>query len=172
MQIDLSTILMIVLPSLIVGLVAYYIFNSFLQNEENRRAFLLRRESHKETLPLRLQAFERMTLFLERIDPGSLLVRVQPNNNDKHKYEEQLIQAIEQEFKHNLTQQIYITDECWNAIRATKNATISLIRKSNMHEEVDSPAKLRETILTELLDKSSPSKTGLAYLKKEAKMLW
>jgi len=163
---------MITLPSLILGGIAYYFFNSFLENEENRRNFLLRREAHKETLPRRLQAFERMTLFLERIDPGNLLVRVKPTNENKHTYEDLLIRSIEQEFEHNLTQQVYISDECWNAIRATKNATISLIRKSNMSDKVDSPDKLRENVLTELLDKSAPSKTGMAFLKKEAQMLW
>ncbi len=171
-DINLLQILLYVLPSLIVGFVAYYFFNSFLKNEEERRYYMLRRENNKTSLPLRLQAMERMTLFLERIDPGSLLVRIKPYNNNKHDYENLLIQHIEQEFEHNLAQQIYISDKCWYAIKATKNSTIALIRKTNMSEKVDSPDKLREVILSELVDKNPPSATGLAYIKQEVKNLW
>ncbi len=159
-------------PSVVVGLVAYYLFNNYMKNEENRRYYLLKKENQKEVLPYRIQALERMTLFLERIDPGQLIVRVKPKNEDKFAYETMLIKTIEKEFEHNLTQQIYLSTECWQAIIATKNATISMIRKSNMNEQIQTADKLREVILTELLDKSSPSKTGLAYLKKEAKSLW
>lgn len=121
---------------------------------------------------MRLQAYERMALFLERISPGSLLLRLKPINADKHAYEKQLINTIEQEFEHNLTQQVYISSRCWNAIQASKNATISIIRKSNMSDKVDSPDKLREVILTDLLDKKPPSEAGLAYIKSEVNKLW
>lgn len=157
-----------IIPALLVGLVSYYFFNQFFDNEEKRRLYLLRKENQKEALPLRLQAFERLTIFLERIDPGNLMVRVKPYNDSKHDYENLLIKSIEQEFEHNLSQQIYVSQECWNAIRATKNATISLLRKANMSEKVDSPNKLREVVLTELIDHDAPSVTGLAYIKQEA----
>lgn len=169
---DILQIVIAVVPSLIVGLVAYYFFNNFVKNEENRRYYNLKKNTHKEMIPYRVQALERMTLYLERIDPGRLLVRVKPHDDDKHSYENRLIQTIDQEFQHNLTQQIYVSDSCWEAILATKNATIALIRKSNMSEQVDTPDKLREVILTELLDKSAPSITGLAYLKREAREMW
>lgn len=171
-SITVLQIALAIVPSAIVGLVAYYFFNNFVKNEENRRFHELKRKNQKEILPYRIQALERMTLFLERINPGKLLIRVKPENEDKFAYENILIQSIEQEFEHNLTQQIYMSVECWNAIRTTKNATISLIRKSNMSDRVDSPDKLREVILTNLLDKSAPSETGLAYIKKETRALW
>ena len=113
-----------------------------------------------------------MTLFLERINPGSLLIRVKPYNDSKHDYENLLIQQIESEFEHNLAQQIYVSDKCWGAIKATKNATISLIRQTNMSDKVDSPDKLREVILSDLVDRKAPSETGLAFLKNEVKELW
>lgn len=171
-SIDILQIFLTIAPSIIVGLVAYYFFNTYMKNEEGRRRYALRKETAKDSLPHRLQALERMTLFLERIDPGSLLVRIKPSNGNKHDYENMLIATIEKEFEHNLTQQVYVSPKCWNAIRATKNATISLIRKSNMSDKVDSPHKLREVILTELLDKEAPSDTGLAYIKKEARTMW
>lgn len=170
-EIDFMQIVFYSLPALIIGVISFYFFNSHLSNEEKMRYFLMRRDSQKEAIPFKLQALERMALFLERINPGNLLVRVKPYNDNKHDYENLLIQQIEKEFEHNLAQQIYVSDKCWHAIKATKNATIALIRKTNMSDKVDSPDKLREVILTDLLDKSAPSSTGLAYIKKEAELI-
>lgn len=169
---DIFQLILTLAPAIIVGVGAYYFFNNYLRNEENRRGYELRKENQKETIPYRIQALERMTLYLERIDPGRLLVRVKPNGDDKHDYEKKLIKTIEDEFEHNLAQQIYMSTACWDAIRSTKNATITLIRKANMDDQVDSANKLREVVLSELLDKSAPSATGLAYIKKEAREIW
>ncbi|MCL9808711.1 DUF7935 family protein [Flavobacterium luminosum] len=155
------------LPSVITGGVAYYFFNSYFKNEQGRRKFLLMKENQKSALPLKLQAYERMALFLERINPTKLLLRVAPMSEDKNLYESFLIDHIEQEFEHNLTQQIYISDECWNVILTAKNTIIQNIRKTNMSEKITNADKLRETILSDLLENESPSTIALAYLKKE-----
>ena len=160
------------LPSLITGAVAFYFFNQHTKNEEGRRRYLLNKEAQKDALPIRLQAFERMTLFLERINPTKLLIRITPLSENKNEYENYVIAQIEQEFEHNLTQQIYLSDECWTIIITAKNATIQMIRKANMSEKVDSANKLREMILNDLMDKQSPSNAALSYLKSEISQLW
>jgi|SRR5690625_259571 len=169
---DILNFFVSLLPTAIVGFVAYFFFSNYVKNEQERRLYNLKKQTHKDMLSYRIQALERMTLYLERIDPGRLLVRVKPMGDDKHEYERVLIQAIEDEFEHNLTQQLYLSPQCWDAIRATKNATITLIRRINMSDQITSADKLREEVLTELLDKPAPSITGLEYLKKEAKDLW
>ncbi|WP_224482724.1 DUF7935 family protein [Robertkochia aurantiaca] len=163
-------LLFYILPALITGLIAYYFFRLHTQNEEGRRRYLVHRESQKSTLPIRLQAYERMALFLERINPSKLLLRVAPVDADKEHYESQLIHAVESEFDHNLAQQIYLSDECWNVIKASKNATIQLIRKAAMNAETAD--KLREGVLNDLLDKQPPSYAALSYIKKEVGELW
>ena len=157
------------LPALITGFVAYSFFQTFVQNEDKRRRFLLGRENQKHALPLRLQAYERMTLFLERMDPAKLLIRIKPISDDKNDYENYIIAQIEQEYEHNLSQQIYMSDECWTIITTAKNATIQMIRKANMSEKIDGADKLRETILSDLFDKPTPSSAALAYIKNEVK---
>lgn len=157
-------------PALITGLIAYYFFNLHTKNEEGRRRFLLHKETQKGALPLRLQAYERMTLYLERINPVKLLVRVSPVSEDKNDYESLLVATIEGEFDHNLTQQIYMSDECWNIIKAAKNATIQMVRKAAMTSE--NADKIRENILNDLLDKQPPSNAALAYIKKEVGEIW
>jgi hypothetical protein len=159
-------------PALITGLIAYYFFKEHTKNEDGRRRFLLHKDIQVTTLPIRLQAYERMALFLERMSPNKLIVRVVPNSSNKEDYESLLIANIEQEFEHNLSQQIYVSDECWNIITAAKNATIQLIRKASLLEKTDTATKLREVVLTEMMEKRAPSDAALSYIKKEVSELW
>ncbi len=159
------------LPAVVTGVVAFYFFKMHTKNEEGRRRYLLHKESQKSILPIRLQAYERMALFLERISIPSLVVRIAPKSTKKNEYESLLISNIEKEFDHNLSQQIYITEDCWNIIKAAKSATIQSIRKAAM-SETDTADKLREDILNHTMDKSSPSTTALSYIKKEIRELW
>jgi hypothetical protein len=160
------------LPSLITGSVAYYFFDLHTKNEEGRRRYLLQKEAQKDALPLRLQAYERLSLYMERINPTNLLIRIKPISENKFDYENVVIAQIEQEFDHNLTQQIYISDECWTIIMTAKNATIQMIRKANMSEKVDCADKLRQVILNDLMEKQSPSNAALAFIKNEVGQLW
>ena len=109
---------------------------------------------------------------MERINPTKLLIRIAPISNDKNDYENLIITQIEQEFEHNLTQQIYMSDECWTIIVTAKNATIQMIRKANMSDRVDNADKLREVLLSDLMEKQSPSNAALAYIKTEVGQLW
>ncbi len=155
------------IPTLITGMIAYYFFDAHLKNEEKRRKYKLLYQNQKQALPLRLQAYERLTLFLERISPPNLLLRISPLNDDKNHYENLLINMIDQEFEHNLTQQIYISDSAWTIIRTAKNATIQIIRKTNRSERITNADKLREAILNDLLENQPPSILALNYLKNE-----
>src|SRR5436190_22952907 len=101
------------LPAIITGLVAYYFFLLHTKNEQERHRYILAKEAQKDLLPLRLQAYERMVLFLERISLSKLLIRISPVSQDTSDYANFVIAQIEQEFDHNLTQQIYMSDECW-----------------------------------------------------------
>lgn len=172
MEQQLVDLLMYSIPAIITGIIAYFFFREHIKNENNRRLFLMQKDLKKEALPMRLQAYERMTLFLERIVPSKLLIRVAPLSSDKNDYEKLLIDNIEQEFEHNLSQQIYLTSDCWSIIVAAKNTTIQLIRKANMSEKTDTANKLREVILTEMMENQAPSSTALAYIKEEITTIW
>ncbi|MEO0059635.1 MAG: hypothetical protein RLZZ312_1282 [Bacteroidota bacterium] len=167
MQNKIIEILAYTVPSLITAGLAYYLFQAYFADQRNTRKWLVQKENQKTALPLRLQAYERMTLYLERIGLTKLLIRVSPISGNKHDYENLLISMIEQEFEHNLTQQIYMSSECWTIILTAKNATIQMIRKIAMSEKVNSADKLREIILNELLDKQSPSSAAIDFIKNE-----
>jgi hypothetical protein len=155
------------LPSLITGGVAYFLFDSHFKDQQKTRRWLIQKDNKKVTLPLRLQAYERMTLFMERINPSQLLIRINPISDNKNDYQNYVIAHIEQEFEHNLAQQIYLSDKCWSIILTAKNATIQMIRLVAKNETVTNANELREMIITDLLDKPSPSSAALAFIKNE-----
>ena len=159
------------IPSLITGLIAYHFFKEHTKNEDGRRRYLLKKDLQVTALPMRLQAYERLALFLERISPNKLLIRLSPNNLNKEDYELLLTQTIEQEIEHNLSQQIYISDKCWGIISAAKSATIQLIRRASMLEKTDTADKLREVILTEMMERRAPSDAALSFIKDEVASL-
>ena len=163
----LLELLFYTLPALITGGVAYYLFKTYFADQQNTRRWLVQKENQKLGLPLRLQAYERLALFLERINPNKLLLRVGPLSEDKYAYESLLIHHIEQEMEHNLAQQIYISDACWTIILTAKNTIIQNIRKTAMNERVTDAHKLRETILNDLYDSESATTVALSYLKNE-----
>ena len=160
------------LPAIVVGVVAYYFFKGHTANEEGRRRYLIQKEAQNKILPTRLQAYERLTLLLERIDPNKLLVRVNPYSDSIDDYEKLLIKNIEQEFEHNITQQVYVSVECWNIIQAAKNATIHVIRQAAMHEKENAADTMREWILRQFMEEVTPSQKALTYIQKEVSELF
>lgn len=159
------------IPAAVTGFVAYSFFLNHTKNEERKMKLTLLKENQKHALPLRLQAYERMTLFLERISPASLILRVQAVNEDKNAYATSLIETISQEYEHNIAQQIYITDKCWNIIIASKSATIQMIKKAEADENILTAQELRETIIKSTLSTPPPSNTALAFIKDEVQSI-
>ena len=160
------------LPALITGGVAFVMMQKFYNSEESKRKFELLRENQKQALPIRLQAYERMVLLLERINPTHLLLSVAPVGKSKDDYATLLTHQIQTEFEHNLSQQIYLTAETWQIILKAKNSTIQMIRKQALREEVADADKMREAIMLELTEVEAPSSIAISYLKEELKTVF
>jgi len=128
-------ILKIVLPALIVFVTAYFLFRDMLENDQRRREFEFRVLHAKEMTPVKLQAYERLTIFLERISPESMLIRHEPHDLTVAQYHQVLLGTIRQEYEHNLSQQIYVSPILWETIRGAKEKLIAIINRSA--EEVD-----------------------------------
>lgn len=158
-----------VLPAIVTGFVAFYMFNSFLQQQNHQQKLAVLADKKKETLPIKLQAYERMLLFCDRINPMKLLIRVTPISENVDDYEQLLIANINQEFEHNFVQQIYISDECWTAITACKRAIVSKIKK--MAASADTAKSLRENILIEYSNNTSPTETAIEFIKSDVRKL-
>lgn len=166
---NIITLLSYTIPSVVTGLVAYYFFKNHTKNEERKIKLQILKENQKHSLPIRLQAYERMTLFLERINPSKLLLRITSVNNDKEAYLQSLNNTVEQEFEHNMSQQIYISEKCWNVIIASKNATLHIFKKTSEQEAIQTAQDFREALLKRMVESTPPSATALAFIKDEVK---
>ncbi|MFD0991724.1 DUF7935 family protein [Tenacibaculum geojense] len=157
------------LPALVSGGVAYFMFSAFLQKDDNEKKFEALVAKKKESLPIKLQAYERLLLFCERISPSKLLLRVNPIGDNTDSYLHLLISNIEQEFEHNLVQQIYVSDDSWKAVVGSKLAIINKLR--NVAENSENAKELRENVLIDYSQVESPTETAIAFIKQEVKKL-
>ena len=164
-------ILKFIVPAILVLIVTYFMLNSFMDNEEKRRVYHLRRETRKNALPVRLQAYERLTLLLERISPNSLLLRVPGTQLTAGIYHSMLLQTIRAEYEHNLAQQVYITPESWQLVKSAKDSVIGLINRCAKKVDPEAPAtELTNLILnTYMKYEVPPTERAIEYLKHELK---
>ena len=158
-----------ILPALVTGLVAYYIFNRLIIKLSSDEKIALLSQRKKEALPIKLQAYERMLLFCERINPVKMLVRIKPITEDTQDYLQLLIANIDQEFEHNLVQQMYITDDTWTAVVATKNTIINKLRQ--VAETAKTANELREKVIIDYSKTLPPTDTAIGFIKNEVKKL-
>ena len=158
------------IPALVTGVIAFLFFREHTDNENNRRNFILKESIQKESLPIRLHAYERLTLFLERISPQNLLKRISPISQEVEDYKSLLIQTVEQEYEHNLSQQIYVSDPCWRIISAAKNSTIQTI-VSFKNKDVSTANDIRPLLLDILLNNEVTAEMALNFLNEEVSIL-
>jgi hypothetical protein len=120
-------LLKLILPSAIVFLTAYFILNSYLDNDYQKRVLEMRMNNQGSVLPLRLQAYERLTLFVERISLQSLVMRTHQTNMTARDLQTAILKDIRAEFDHNISQQIFVTPQTWTMIKAVKEETVNMI---------------------------------------------
>ena len=120
-------VLKFLLPAVVLYFIARLFVQSYLKNEERKREEIKSAGSNQITLPLRLQAYERLILLLERITPAQAINRaLQPGMTAFH-LQMLLIQNIREEFEHNVAQQIYVSPSGWALIKSAREETIRLI---------------------------------------------
>jgi len=157
------------IPALVTGAVAYFVMSSLRNQDTSEKKLELLAQKKKEALPVKLQAYERMLLFCERINPIKLLLRVKPIGDTTEDYLQLLLASIEQEYDHNMVQQLYITDECWNVIIASKSAVINKLKQ--VANTSSSASDFRENVLLDYSKKAPPTDTAVAFLKNEVKKM-
>jgi hypothetical protein len=131
-----------------------------ISRSTKHQTLVVAKDHQAATLPLRL-AYERMTLFMERINPSQLMVRIVLSEN---KTTIKFCNSIEQEFEHNLSQQIYISEKCWSIIVTAKNATIQMMRLAKKRRYKDADG-LRQAVISDLL-KTISEQCGISFYQK------
>lgn len=120
-------ILKYTLPSLILFLTIYFVMKSYMKNNISLEAMKLQAKKKSETLPLRIQAYERLMLFCERINVEQLIYRMREPDMTVKELQTTLMIAVQQEFEHNLSQQIYASGNLWKIIELAKNEVLNNI---------------------------------------------
>ena len=170
----LLEILKYTLPALIVFLTVLVMMRTWSRNEDKRRKTEFNLHISDEILPVRLQAYERSILLLERISPESMVMRLSRNDFTTRQLLQELLKSITTEFDHNIAQQTYMSTEAWEKMKAAKNQVINLINDTVKEVKPDAPgstfAKLILERLTEL--KNPPTQVAIDFLKQEVKTLF
>jgi len=81
------------------------------------------------TKQLQLQAYERMILLTDRIALPNVINRVNQPGVGLKDMQLLLTQQIKQEFEYNVTQQIYVSADAWEAVRNLKDQNILIINQ-------------------------------------------
>lgn len=171
---DYSTLLFVVAPALLVALSSYMIIKKMLEGEANRKGVELMVETRKITIPVRLQAYERLVLLLDRISPDSLIVRVRKNDMTNQDLQLALLSAIRAEFEHNLSQQLYVSMDAWEAVKAAKESIVSMVNEVAMKVKPEEPSMV---MARAILERSAASDMeyltdAMQRLKSEAKKIF
>lgn len=171
---EIIEILKFTIPAVVVLLAAYLVLRIFMKNEEKKRKFELAMSRKDSVLPIRLQAYERLILFLERISPESLVMRMNRPDVKTVDMQNELITTIRTEFEHNLSQQTYISSIAWDAIKNARTNMIKLINESASELKPDSSSiHLSRRILEKAMElPKSPVFEAIEILKKEVRDLF
>lgn len=170
-MIQLFELLKYTVPSLVVLAAAYYLLKMFLDKEAEKSQMQVKVDLQKISLPVRMQAYERLVLLLERIEPAGLLVRTNTPGMTALQLQSALVQSIRSEFEHNLSQQLYVSTKVWEMVRNAREETIKRINAAaiNLPQEATS-ADLASLILINDIDaEQSAVKGALDLLKEEAR---
>lgn len=174
-----TTILLIILTVAVVIFGFWLIQYSQFRNEEKKRQWELKRESQKTISPIRLRAYERLALLLERTKPEHMLTELRRNNPAAFadwtvmQMQQYLLQTIRAEFDHNQSQQVYVSEEVWDMIINARDQLGAFVIAISAQLPKNATAQIYATTLLTAFNSNglTPSDKALEQLKNEAKEL-
>jgi hypothetical protein len=165
----LADIFKITIPALIVFLTSYFLLRNMIRNDQDKRRQELILQNSRTVTPIKLQAYERIVLFLERISLESMLLRVSTADMTAVQLHSALLSTIRSEFEHNLSQQIYMSQQAWEVVR---NARSNMIKIINTEAEKMPQNATAIALSKQLLEKimeldKEPTRVAIEFIKSE-----
>lgn len=176
----LSEFIKIVLPAALVVYGMYLIVNTFLQKEFEKRAvdvqiknIDIKIKNNELILPIRFQAYERVCLFLERIAPHNLILSSNEPGMSAGQLQQQMLFTIREEFAHNMSQQVYMSDEAWKQVKTAMENIVSVINNSAQIVPSDAKAIDLARVIVEVLMQlpEEPTAPALQFIKNEIRQV-
>lgn len=173
MAFDTSSLLLIVLlsllPALLVAGAMYLLVQKYLERDYRKRVLEIRLKNSETILPIRLQAYERVILLLERLTPSNLMIRVSPSGLSATEFQVLLLQEIRAEFTHNLSQQLYMSEAAWQQVKKAKEDVVTMVNQNYQSlPDKSKGTELAKRVLENVLhNEIDPSAQALQFLKRE-----
>jgi hypothetical protein len=164
-----ADILKITIPALIVFLTAWILIRNMIRNDQDKRRQELVLQNSRTVTPIKLQAYERIVLLLERISLESLLVRVSSSDMTASQLHSTLLNTIRSEFEHNLSQQIYMSQQAWEVVRNARSNMIKIINSEAEKIAADATGMaLSKQLLERIMElEKEPTRAAIDYIKGE-----
>lgn len=177
-------IILVTVLLLFAGSALFFLIRALFRSQREQLAAMLEQARHsqekmniekamatqKQMLPIRLQAYERLILFLERIHPASLVMRLLPEAPSAKQFQALLLQTIREEFEHNLVQQLYVSEAAWSLIKAAREEMVQTINLAAAELKAD--AKTDELAGQLVVKQTKMNEEALKRLKTEVKELF
>jgi MFS superfamily sulfate permease-like transporter len=162
-------ILMVTIPALIVFLTAWVLLRNMIRNDQDKRRQELVLQNSRTVTPIKLQAYERIILFLERISLESMLVRVSSPDMSASQLHSAILNSIRSEFEHNLSQQIYMSQQAWEVVRNARSNMIKIINSEAEKLPPETPGMaLSKNLLEKVMElEKEPTRVAIDYIKAE-----
>ncbi|HTH82713.1 MAG TPA: hypothetical protein VL490_07245 [Mucilaginibacter sp.] len=154
--------------------VAFYMIRPYLDRSESMQLVELKKTISSQTLPLRLQAYERVVLFIERINPANMLLRLNDPGYSAAELHMLVVAELRNEYQHNVTQQIYVSANAWAVVKRLKDDTLSIVNNAiKALPETATGLELSKTILAQLSHlEDNPYDIGLSLIRRELQELF
>jgi hypothetical protein len=174
MDVAVVEFLKLVIPAGLVLYAMYLTVKTFLSKDMERKLVEMRMKNTELVLPVRLQAYERMCLFLERISPNNLILRLNDPSFTARHFQQVLLSEIREEFNHNLSQQVYMSDKSWSLVKKSMEDVNVLINQAAQGlapeaKGIDLAKAVFEKII---LNESDPTEEALRFVKNEIRQVF
>lgn len=159
-------------PAIVVLIATYLLVQRFLDTELRRKQLSLLQDTQHVTIPLRLQAYERLAIFIERIHFRNLVNRVYETGMTVADLRYALNFTINTEFEHNISQQIYVTREVWRSVQHVREQEISMVHTLAQQLSAEAPGPELQVKLIDYLMSSEeglPGEIALQMINEEAR---
>ncbi len=179
---QLGEVLMYFVPAMLVLVGMFMVIKRFVDAQKAEVRNFLERDIKiklaedksarwRESQPLKLQAYERLILFLERISPNSILLRVNRSGMTAGQLHSDLLATVRAEYEHNLSQQLYVSEEAWEEVKAAKDAMMKLFHLAfSMAGNNASGMQMSSQIFEQALKlETLPTQQAIDFIKSEAR---
>ncbi len=158
-----------IVPLVVVFAFIYFILNNYLEENFKLRSLDLKLQNQEAITPIRMQAYERVVVYLERISPSSLIMRIHKTGMSSRLLHVEMIKSIRSEYDHNIAQQIYMSNASWELVKSAKEEMIKLINTSahKVNENSDGVELCKVLLDVTMNVEKLPTQIALEYVKKE-----